>query len=98
VAAGDSDAYVDYMRTTGLRDYAATPGNLAAHMLLRDTGDGRTEVVMLTLWESMDAVRQFAGERPELAVFYPEDDRFLVAREKTTAHYEVALTTERSNA
>ncbi len=37
----------------------------------------------------MEAVRGFAGEDAERAVFYPEDDRFLIERERTTEHYEV---------
>jgi hypothetical protein len=46
--------------------------------------------VALSLWTSMEAVRRFAGDQPERAVFYPEDDRFLVDRETTVHHYEVA--------
>jgi heme-degrading monooxygenase HmoA len=58
-------------------------------MLRRDLED-RTEFVMYTTWESMDAIRAFAGDDPEQAVFYPEDDRFLIDRDLTVAHYEVA--------
>ena len=36
----------------------------------------------------MDAVRGFAGDDVEKAVFYPEDERFLVDRELTVSHYE----------
>jgi heme-degrading monooxygenase HmoA len=57
-------------------------------MLRRDVGD-KTEFVMFTLWESLDAVKGFAGEDYETAVFYPEDDRYLVERDPTSAHYEV---------
>jgi hypothetical protein len=45
---------------------------------------------MVTLWESMDAVVAFAGPRPEQAVFYPEDDRYLVERGLVVDHFEVA--------
>lgn len=37
----------------------------------------------------MESVRDFAGPEPERAVFYPEDDAFLVERENSVAHYEV---------
>jgi heme-degrading monooxygenase HmoA len=53
--------------------------------------DGRVEFVVLSLWESRDAIAAFAGEDIEVARFYPEDDEFLVAREWTCAHYEVAV-------
>jgi len=85
----DADEYAKYIGDTGLAEYRATPGNLSALMLRRDVGD-RTEFVMFTTWESMDAIRAFAGDDPERAVYYPKDDRFLIEREDTVAHYEVA--------
>jgi len=84
----DGDAYVEYMRETGVAAYASTPGNHGVWMLRRDA-DEQTQFVMLTLWDSLEAVRAFAGEDYETAVFYPEDDRFLVERDLTAAHYEV---------
>ena len=87
-ARTDADAYVDYLHRTGMHEYRSTPGNRAAYILRRDDGD-RTEFVTLTFWDSMEAVVRFAGTDVEQAVFYPEDDRFLVDREETTLHYEV---------
>jgi heme-degrading monooxygenase HmoA len=84
----DGDAYAEYMRRTGVAAYAETPGNRGVWMLRRDV-DGRTEFVMFTLWESLGAVKAFAGEDHETAVFYPEDDRFLVERDLKATHYEV---------
>jgi heme-degrading monooxygenase HmoA len=88
VRQGDGDNYARYMRETGVAGYARTPGNRGVWMLRRDV-DGRTEFVMFTLWDSLEAVKAFAGDDPETAVFYPEDERFLVERDLTTAHYEV---------
>ena len=88
VRGEDADAYAEYIRGTGMAEYAATPGNRGAWMLRRDLGE-LTEIVTLSLWESMDAVRAFAGEDPERAVFYPEDERFLVERDLTVTHYDV---------
>lgn len=84
----DADAYSTYMQETGITGYARTPGNQGVWMLRRDAGD-RTEFVMITMWESLDAVKRFAGERYENAVFYPEDERFLVERDRTATHYVV---------
>jgi heme-degrading monooxygenase HmoA len=84
----DRDAYAEYMQDTGVAGYAAIPGNRGVWMLRRDLEDV-TEFVMFTLWDSMDAVRRFAGEDPETAVFYPDDDRFLVERDLRSHHYEV---------
>jgi heme-degrading monooxygenase HmoA len=88
VRQADGDAYAEYMRETGVAEYSATPGNRGVWMLRRDVGD-RTEFIMFTLWDSVDAVKAFAGDDYETAVFYPEDDRFLVDRDLTSTHYEV---------
>ena len=88
VAQADRDAYVEYMEATGVAGYTSTPGNRGVWMLRRDV-EATTEFLMFTLWDSIDAVKAFAGERPEVAVFYPEDDRFLVEREEIVSHWEV---------
>jgi heme-degrading monooxygenase HmoA len=88
VRRSDGDAYAAYMRDTGVAAYARTPGNRGVWMLRRDVDD-RTEFVMFTLWDSLEAVRAFAGDDYETAVFYPEDDRFLVERDLTATHYQV---------
>ena len=85
----DADEYARYMEGTGLREYRGTPGNRAAVMIRRDLG-ARTEFLMFTLWDSMASIAAFAGDDPEVAVFYPEDERFLVHADPTVTHYEVA--------
>ena len=57
-------------------------------MLRRDDGD-RSEILTFSLWDSVDSIRAFAGEDIDQAVFYPEDDRFLIERDRTVQHYEV---------
>jgi len=59
--ADDADEYALYIRDTGCAEYARTAGNRGACMLRRDEGD-QTEFVTLSMWESGDAVRAFAGE------------------------------------
>ena len=86
--AGDADAYLDYLHRTGLAEYARTPGHRRT-ITMRRIADGRADFLLLTLWDSLDAVRAFAGDDLERAVFYPEDDRFLVARDDRVTHYEV---------
>jgi len=86
--AADADAYAEYIDTTGIAALAGTPGNEGVQMWRRVEGD-RAEFVVVSWWESREAIVAFAGEDIERAVFYPEDDRFLVEREETVAHYEV---------
>lgn len=87
VRTADRDAYLDYVAETGMGEYRATAGNLDAWMLSRDLGDGRTEIVTVSRWESMDAIRGFAGDDVERAVFYPEDEKYLLERDETVRHY-----------
>lgn len=88
VRTEDTDAYVDYIERTGMAEYRAVPGNLDAWMLTRDLGDGLTEIVTLSRWDRLDSIRGFAGDDIEKAVFYPEDDRYLVERDETVRHYD----------
>lgn len=53
----------------------------------RDRGDGLTEITTVSRWESMEAAIRFAGDDPERAVFYPEDDLYLVERDERVRHY-----------
>lgn len=88
VRTSDGGEYIEYVRRTGIEQYRSTPGNLGAWILHRPVRDA-TEIITFSLWESMDAVRRFAGEDPSQAVYYPEDDRFLIEHGPTVAHYEV---------
>ncbi len=75
-----------------MQEYAATPGNRGAWMLTREIGE-LTEFVTFSLWETLDAIKAFAGEDYETAVFYPEDDRYLVERDLTCTHRLVVRST-----
>ena len=85
----DADAYTNYVQSTGMREYRQTPGNKGAYLLRRVVGD-RAEFMTLTTWDSLDAIRRFAGDDLERAVFYPDDARYLVDRELRATHYELA--------
>jgi heme-degrading monooxygenase HmoA len=91
VRARDAAAYASYIQQTGIEAYKATPGNRGAWMLWRPDGE-QAEVITLSFWESREAIQGFAGPDIGKAVFYPEDDRFLVERDLTVHHYEVAGT------
>jgi heme-degrading monooxygenase HmoA len=87
VKRDDADEYAQYIRDTGFAEYGRTDGNRGAWMLRRDDG-GESEFLTLSMWDSRDAIKAFAGEDIEAAVLYPEDEKYLVG-ESTIAHYEV---------
>jgi len=84
----DAEAYVEYLRGTGLKEYRETAGNMGAWVLWR-VADGRAEFLTLSFWESKEAIGGFAGDDIERAVFYPDDDRYLTERDVKARHYEV---------
>jgi heme-degrading monooxygenase HmoA len=88
VPSAKADLYYVYFRRTGLPDYAATPGNRGVLVFRRTEGDV-THFVLTTLWDSVDAIRSFAGDDYERARYYPEDDDYLLEREPLVTHYEV---------
>jgi len=87
-AAGRADEYAAYLDRTGVRDCRAIPGNCGVYVLRRVQND-RTEFTFVSLWESLDAIRQFAGEDYEKARYYAEDRDFLIELEPFVEHYDV---------
>jgi heme-degrading monooxygenase HmoA len=87
-SAEDADAYQAYVVETGMSESRSTPGNRGTYVLRRRDGD-RVEFTTITLWDSLDAIVGFSGSRDDTAVFYPEDERFLVERELMVGHHEL---------
>jgi len=83
-----SDQYFEYLMKTGIPDYRKTEGNLGVYVLRR-ISDNRAEFLLISLWQSFGAIRRFAGEDIEKAVYYPEDSEFLLELEPKVTHYEV---------
>jgi heme-degrading monooxygenase HmoA len=84
----DRDPYAEYLKQTGWRDLNASRGNEGVLLLRRDLPDS-AEFGVLSLWDSLESVKSFAGPRPERAVYYPEDQRYLLELPETLANYEV---------
>ena len=79
--------YVDVVERTGDGRLRPHPGNLAAQLLPRDLGAGRTESSPSAGGRTSTTSGLFTGEHIELAQYYPEDDEYLEPR---SPHYEVA--------
>lgn len=82
--------YFDLLMKDGVENYRSTPGNRGVQVLRRIRG-GEAEFLLISFWESIDAVKGFAGPDIEKAVYYPEDKQFLVELEPTVKHYDVLL-------
>ncbi len=88
VRAEEAVDYANYVRRTGVAAHRATAGNLGSMELVR-VEQAEAEVVVVSLWESLDAIRAFAGDDPETAVFCAEDERYLVSADQRVKHYDV---------
>jgi heme-degrading monooxygenase HmoA len=88
--AQDAESYLEYLHRTGLAEYRKIEGNRGV-LALRKLEAGRAEFLLVSLWESEEAIRQFAGDPIDQAVFYPEDERFLIERDEQVNHYEVVF-------
>jgi heme-degrading monooxygenase HmoA len=86
--AEDAVAYLAFLRERAIPDYRATPGNRGVFILRRVEGD-EAHFLTVTHWESLEAIRAFAGEDVERAKYYPEDRGFLLELEPTVRHYEL---------
>ena len=88
VPAEKADAYHQYLLRTGLADYASTPGNRGV-FVFRRIENGVCHFLLTTLWDSIDAIKRFAGDDYEKAHYYPEDRDFLLELEPFVEHYDV---------
>jgi heme-degrading monooxygenase HmoA len=89
----EADEYLEHLRQAVLPELARIDGYRGAQVLRRDLGDG-VEFAVLTLWESMESVRQFAGADAATAVVAPAARRLLRDFDSTVTHYEIVLNTQ----
>jgi heme-degrading monooxygenase HmoA len=89
-ASAKADEYLTYLKETGVAEYERTEGNLGVYVLRRVEGD-RAHFLLLTLWESEDAIKRFAGPNMQKAKYYSEDEEFLLELEPEVSHYEVLV-------
>jgi antibiotic biosynthesis monooxygenase (ABM) superfamily enzyme len=89
-ARGDADAYERFLRDSLIPQMRQLDGFRGIHILRRDLGD-EVEFVTVSMFESLDAVRAFAGDDYETPVIEPEAERLLARYERQAAHYNAAF-------
>jgi heme-degrading monooxygenase HmoA len=65
-------------------------GHRGAQLLRRDDG-GDVALCVLTYWESMEAVKRFAGDDADLAVVEEDARAALTSYDARVAHFEVLI-------
>jgi antibiotic biosynthesis monooxygenase (ABM) superfamily enzyme len=95
--AEDGDAYAAYLEESGMRHARELPGSRGT-LVLRRLRAGYAEFETILLFDSMKNVEEFAGDDLEAAVFFDEDDTYLVEKDMQVAHYEVDVNLNRQEA
>ena len=82
------EAYTEFLKQIAIPDYQKTIG-FKGLSFLRIIKDGEGHFNLITYWENLDVVKNFAGQDFEKAKYYPEDDDFLLEFEEKVQHHEV---------
>ena len=84
----DYEAYTEFLKRVAIPDYQKTKGFIKL-TFLRNQKDNIGHFTLITFWESLDIIKNFAGEDFEKAKYYPEDKEYLLEFEEKVIHYEV---------
>jgi heme-degrading monooxygenase HmoA len=83
----EADRYLKFLLTKGTEEYRQTKGNISVKVWRRMERDC-CHFYTVTEWESLAALKLFAGDDYEKAVYYPDDEGVLLEFEEKVLHYE----------
>lgn len=87
--ASQSTQYLDHFWRHVAPKLRKVPGYLSASLLVRSQGD-HVEILVITVWESYQAIDKFAGPSRETAVVASEAAALLTDYDRRVRHYEIA--------
>ena len=88
VSIEKADEYEKFMIERAAPDYGSVEGLLKLYFQRKNEVE-IAHFLLVTLWDSIESVKKFAGDNPEIAKYYSEDDNFLIEKEKYVQMYEV---------
>jgi heme-degrading monooxygenase HmoA len=83
-------AYADHLRSRVLPHLRTIPGYRGASLFRRDV-EGEADLIVVTRWQSMEAVRAFAGDDPETAVVEDEAAAVLTGYDRRVRHCTIVV-------
>jgi len=87
--AEKGESFYEYIRKTGAKAYREANGNMEVYILRRYSED-KAEFLLISLWDSIESIKQFAGEDYNKAYYpFPEDREYLIELEEEVKHFEV---------
>ena len=84
----DCDEYEAFIIKRAAPDYGSVAGLENLFFTRRNEGDV-SHFLLVTVWDSIESVKKFAGENPEVAKYYAEDDGYLLEKEEHSQNYQV---------
>ncbi|HSB00685.1 MAG TPA: antibiotic biosynthesis monooxygenase [Anaerolineales bacterium] len=85
-----ADDYARHLQMSVLPELRQIDGFQGVKLMRQDSPED-VEFIVLTFWESMDAIRRFAGDDPEVAVVAPAAQALFRKYDSTVRHFEVVL-------
>jgi len=79
--------YLEFLKETAPGDYKSVSGCLDVEIWRQVDGDV-CHFWTVTKWDSIESIKQFAGDDYEKAKYYPEDERYLLEFEPSVRHCE----------
>jgi len=83
-----ADDYEKFTSGRAVPDYSSVDG-LQAYYFTRRNMDTYAEFLLITHWDSVESIKEFAGEDYHKAKYYPEDQDFLLDFPEFVEHFEV---------
>jgi heme-degrading monooxygenase HmoA len=87
-SADKSDEYRQYLFDVGVKKIATLPGNRGVQMMMNKTAD-EGEFMVVSYWDSIDAIKGYAGENYTRVHDLPRDKDFLIDPETLVRHFEL---------
>jgi len=84
-----ADVYQHHFTTSVAPHLKGIAGHQGAYLLRRET-EGRVEFLAVTLWDTIETIKKFAGPDPEVAIVEPEGRAVLTEFDDFARHYTVA--------
>ena len=81
-------AYTEHLRGRVLPELRQIAGYAGAELLQREHGD-TIEIIVVTWWQSLDAIHGFAGTDVETAVVADDAAALLAGYDERVRHYDV---------
>ena len=88
VAIDKADDYEQFMIERAAPNYSSVEGLLNLYFQRKDETD-KAHFLLVTIWDSLESMKNFSGADSEVAKYYPEGDAFLLDKEKHSAVHNI---------